>query len=44
VPATARRAAAAYSALAHTFPGDINWATEDEALKALAGGSARIAH
>jgi 2-dehydro-3-deoxygluconokinase len=35
--------AAAYSALAHTFPGDINWATRDEALKAMAGGGARIA-
>ena len=34
--------AAAYSALAHTFPGDVNWATRDEALKAMAGGSARI--
>jgi 2-dehydro-3-deoxygluconokinase len=34
--------AAAYSALAHTFPGDINWATYDEAVKAMAGGGARI--
>lgn len=34
--------AAAYSALAHTFPGDINWATREEALKVMAGGGARI--
>ena len=34
--------AAAYSALAHTFPGDLNWATYDEAVKAMAGGGARI--
>ena len=34
--------AGAYSALAHTFPGDVNWATEAEARKAMAGGSARI--
>ena len=34
--------AAAYSALAHTFPGDINWATLDEAQKVMAGGSARV--
>ena len=34
--------AAAYSALAHTFPGDVNWATRAEAEKAMAGGSARI--
>ena len=34
--------AAAYSALAHTFPGDLNWATLDETLKAMAGGGARI--
>jgi 2-dehydro-3-deoxygluconokinase len=34
--------AAAYSALAHTFPGDVNWATRQEALKAMAGGGARI--
>jgi len=33
---------AAYSALAHTFPGDINWATAEEATKAMGGGSARI--
>ncbi len=34
--------AAAYSALAHTFPGDLNWATKEEALKVMAGGGARI--
>ena len=34
--------AAAYSALAHTFPGDINWATRAEAQKVMAGGGARI--
>ncbi len=34
--------AAAYSALAHTFPGDLNWATEAEARKIMGGGSARI--
>ena len=34
--------AGAYSALAHTFPGDFNWATRDEALKTMGGGSARI--
>jgi len=34
--------AAAYSALAHTFPGDLNWATRQEALKAMGGGGARI--
>lgn len=33
---------AAYSALAHTFPGDVNWATREEALKLMAGSSARI--
>ncbi len=33
---------AAYSALAHTFPGDINWATEAEARKIMGGGAARI--
>jgi len=41
--AKANEFAAAYSALAHTFPGDINWATKDEAMKAMAGGGARIA-
>ena len=35
--------AAAYSALAHTFPGDANWATAAEAEKAMKGGGARIA-
>ena len=34
--------AGAYSALAHTFPGDLNWATEAETLSAMKGGSARI--
>lgn len=34
--------AAAYSALAHTFPGDINWATHDEAVKVMKGAGARI--
>jgi 2-dehydro-3-deoxygluconokinase len=34
--------AAAYSALAHTFPGDVNWATRTEAEKVMAGGAARI--
>ncbi len=33
---------AAYSALAHTFPGDINWASEAEARKIMGGGTARI--
>ena len=31
-----------YSALAHTFPGDFNWATEEEAEKAMQAGSVRI--
>jgi len=34
--------AAAYSALAHAFPGDLNWATKEEALKLMAGAGARI--
>lgn len=34
--------AGAYSALAHTFPGDFNWATEVEAEKAMEAGSVRI--
>ena len=34
--------AGAYSALAHTFPGDVNWATRSEAEAAMKGGSARI--
>lgn len=36
------RFGAAYSALAHTFPGDINWATETEARGIMGGGTARI--
>ncbi|NLX06236.1 MAG: sugar kinase [Phycisphaerae bacterium] len=34
--------AGAYSALAHTFPGDMNWATREEAAKAAKGASARV--
>jgi 2-dehydro-3-deoxygluconokinase len=34
--------AGAYSALAHTFPGDINWTTREEAERAMKGGAARI--
>ena len=34
--------AGAYSALAHTFPGDVNWATRSEAERAMKGESARI--
>ena len=34
--------AGAYSALAHTFPGDVNWATRSEAESAMKGGGARI--
>lgn len=41
-PKSANEFAAGYSALAHTFPGDINWATKAEAEKAMAGGGARI--
>ncbi len=41
--AEANEFAAAYSALAHTFPGDANWATKEEAEKAAKGGGARIA-
>lgn len=41
-PAEVNEFAAAYSALAHTFGGDINWATRAEAQKAMAGGGARI--
>lgn len=41
--AEANEFAAAYSALAHTFPGDMNWATREEAAKAAAGAGARIA-
>ncbi|HUS90401.1 MAG TPA: sugar kinase [Phycisphaerae bacterium] len=41
-PETAVEFAAAYSALAHTFPGDTNWATAAEAEKVMTGGGARI--
>ncbi|MHC4716632.1 MAG: PfkB family carbohydrate kinase [Planctomycetota bacterium] len=41
-PAEACEFAAAYSALAHTFPGDINWASQGEALKIISGSGARI--
>jgi len=41
-PAEACEFAAAYSALAHTFPGDLNWATCAEAMKVMEGGGARI--
>ena len=41
-PKDANEFAAAYSALAHTFPGDMNWATREEAEKTMAGGGARI--
>ncbi len=34
--------AGAYSALAHTFPGDVNWATRAEAESAMKGAAARI--
>lgn len=34
--------AGAYSALAHTFPGDVNWATQAEVAAAMKGGGARI--
>jgi 2-dehydro-3-deoxygluconokinase len=34
--------AGGYSALAHTFPGDVNWATRSEAEGAMKGESARI--
>ena len=34
--------AGAYSALAHTFPGDVNWATRAEAESAMKGEAARI--
>ena len=34
--------AGAYSALAHTFPGDFNWATAEEAENAVKAGSVRI--
>ena len=41
-PAEACEFAAGYSALAHTFPGDINWATAEETYKLMGGGGARI--
>jgi 2-dehydro-3-deoxygluconokinase len=41
-PAEACEFAAAYSALAHTFPGDVNWATAQEAMKVMSGQGARI--
>ena len=34
--------AGGYSALAHTFPGDFNWATAEEAEKAMQAGAVRI--
>jgi 2-dehydro-3-deoxygluconokinase len=34
--------AGGYSALAHTFPGDVNWATRSETESAMKGESARI--
>ena len=34
--------AGGFSALAHTFPGDSNWATIEEVEKVMAGGTARI--
>lgn len=34
--------AAGFSALAHTFPGDFNWATIDEVEKVMKGAAARI--
>jgi len=34
--------AGGFSALAHTFPGDSNWATIEEVEKVMAGGAARI--
>ncbi len=41
-PGEACEFAAAYSALAHTFPGDVNWAGRAEAVKIMSGGGARI--
>jgi len=41
-PAEACEFAAAYSALAHTFGGDINWATRAEAMKIISAAGARI--
>ncbi len=34
--------AAGYSALAHTFPGDVNWASYNEVVKAMTGSGTRI--
>ena len=34
--------AGGFSALAHTFPGDANWAIEEEVTKVMKGGGARI--
>jgi len=34
--------AGGFSALAHTFPGDFNWARKDEVEKVMKGGAARI--
>lgn len=41
-PQSAVDFAGAYSALAHTFPGDVNWATRAEAEAAMKGAAARI--
>jgi len=41
-PQEAVEFAGGYSALAHTFPGDFNWATEEEVEKAVKGATARI--
>ena len=41
-PQDAINFAGAYSALAHTFPGDVNWATRPEAESAMKGEAARI--
>ena len=40
--AEANEFAAAYSALAHTFPGDINWASHEEAARVMRAAGARI--
>jgi len=41
-PQEAVEFAGGFSALAHTFPGDFNWATEAEVEKVIAGAAARI--
>ena len=41
-PQAAVEFSGAYSALAHTFPGDVNWATRSEAESASKGEGARI--